>query len=80
LKLFIILPLGAITPAAIVLPMVKRNWRRFGRGDVGERCWSSTVVYLAWKTEGTRCAAGFKPYHFPCKQFSSATIPAEWIV
>jgi hypothetical protein len=29
-------PLCAITPAATVLPVVKRNWRRFGRGDPGE--------------------------------------------
>ncbi|PWT77968.1 MAG: hypothetical protein C5B58_15980 [Acidobacteria bacterium] len=28
--------LCAITPAATVLPVVKRNWRRFGRGDPGE--------------------------------------------
>jgi hypothetical protein len=34
---FISRPLGAITPAATVLPMVKRNWRRFDRGDLGER-------------------------------------------
>jgi hypothetical protein len=30
-------PLCANTPAAIVLPVVKRNWRRFGRGDPAER-------------------------------------------
>jgi hypothetical protein len=35
-NLFISRPLGAITPAAIVLPMVKRNWRRFGHSDLGE--------------------------------------------
>jgi hypothetical protein len=29
-------PLCAITPPATVLPVVKRNWRRFGRGDPGE--------------------------------------------
>jgi hypothetical protein len=27
----------AITPPATVLPVVRRNWRRFGRGDSGER-------------------------------------------
>jgi hypothetical protein len=34
---FISRPLGAITAAASVLPVVKRNWRRFGRGNSGER-------------------------------------------
>jgi hypothetical protein len=34
---FISRPLCAITPAATVLPLVKRNWRRFGRGDSKER-------------------------------------------
>jgi hypothetical protein len=34
---FISRPLCAITPAATVLPVVKRNWRRFGRGDPAER-------------------------------------------
>jgi hypothetical protein len=29
-------PLCAIAPAATALPVVKRNWRRFGRGDPGE--------------------------------------------
>src|SRR6266852_9687082 len=33
---FITRPLCAITPAATVLPLVNRNWRRFGRGDSGE--------------------------------------------
>src|SRR5262249_27981561 len=33
---FISRPPCAITPAAAVLPVVKRNWRRFGRGDSGE--------------------------------------------
>src|SRR5262249_31948771 len=34
---FISRPPCAITPAATALPVVKRNWRRFGRGDSGER-------------------------------------------
>jgi len=82
--------LGATTPAANVPPTDKRNWRRFGRGDLGERSWCSTVVYLcvlstsvvylAWKFEGARFADGFIGYHFPCGRFSSDTSRGEWAV
>ena len=36
LNWFVSRPLCAITPAATVLQVVKRNWRRFGCGDSGE--------------------------------------------
>jgi hypothetical protein len=39
-------PLCAITPAATVLPLAKRNWRRFGLGDSKERSGCFIVVYL----------------------------------
>src|SRR5262249_9176140 len=68
---------AAITLPTTVLPVVRRNWRRFGRGDSGERSGCSIVVHLTWKPESDALLSPRKGYHFPCKQFSSTTIPAE---
>jgi hypothetical protein len=77
LNSFISRPLGAITPAANVHPVAKEIG-----GDsaavIQARYPLSSTSLESPKT--TRCSARSKGYHSPCKQFSSAKIPAEWAV